>query len=143
MNTTAAQAAPLWPLALYTGLVLVVAAGMIGLSYLLGEHHRERATGEPFESGIETTGSARIRFPVKFYLVAMFFVIFDLESVFIYAWAVALRKVGWAGFGVAAMFIGALVAALVYLWRVGALDWGPSGRRMVIDRSDSTEGMKE
>ena len=59
----------------------------------------------------------------------MFFVIFDMEAVFLFAWAVALRELGWAGYIEAAIFIGALVAALVYLWRLGALDWGSSGRR--------------
>ena len=72
-----------------------------------------------------TVGYARLRFPVKFYLVAMFFVIFDLETVFIFAWAIALRDVGWTGYIDMLVFVGVLVAALVYLWRLGALDWGP------------------
>jgi NADH:ubiquinone oxidoreductase subunit 3 (subunit A) len=60
----------------------------------------------------------------KFYLVAMFFVIFDLEAIFIFAWAVAVRETGWAGYGVASTFIVVLLAALGYLWRVGVLEWG-------------------
>jgi NADH-quinone oxidoreductase subunit A len=116
----------LWPLAVFFGLVLIVVAGMIGLSYVLGERHRERATDEPYESGIASTGSARMRFSVKFYLVAVFFVVFDLEAVFIFAWAVALREVGWTGYVEALIFMAVLVATLIYLWREGALDWGPA-----------------
>lgn len=115
----------LWPLAVYFAVVIILVAGMIGLSYVLGQQHRDRATGEPYESGIISTGSARVRLSVKFYLVAMFFVIFDLEAVFLFAWAVAARELGWAGYAEALVFVGILVAALAYLWRSGALDWGP------------------
>lgn len=120
----------LWPLVVYFALVLVVVTGMLGLSYLLGQRHRAPATGEPYESGIVSTGSARVRFDAKFYLVAMFFVVFDLEAMFIFAWAIALREVGWAGYIEILIFIGILVAALIYVWRLGALDWGDIRRRM-------------
>jgi len=120
--------APLWPLAVYGLLVLVLGGGMIGLSALLGQRHRERATGEPYESGILSTGSARVRLSVSFYLVAMFFVIFDLEAVYLFAWAVAARELGWAGYAEVLVFVAILVAALAYLWRRGALDWGLAGR---------------
>jgi NADH-quinone oxidoreductase subunit A len=73
-----------------------------------------------------STGSARTRLDVKFYLVAMLFVIFDLEAVFIFAWSVSLREVGWQGYIEILLFIAILLAALFYLWRLGALDWGPS-----------------
>jgi NADH-quinone oxidoreductase subunit A len=119
----------LWPLVLYAAAVMLVVAGMMGTSYLLGQRHKERATGEPYESGILPTGSARARLSAKFYLVAMFFVIFDLEAVFIFAWAVSVREVGWPGYVEMVIFIGILVAALAYLWREGALDWGPTVRR--------------
>jgi NADH-quinone oxidoreductase subunit A len=82
-----------------------------------------KATVEPYEAGIVTVGYARFRLPVKFYLVAIFFVIFDLETVFIFAWAVAFRDVGWVGYIDVVVFVGVLFAALVYLWRLGALDW--------------------
>lgn len=108
----------------YTGAVIVLVAGMLGVSYVLGQRHRERETGDPYEGGIVSTGSARVRLSVKFYLVAMFFVIFDLEAVFLFAWAVAARELGWAGYAEALVFVGILVAALVYLWRSGGLDWG-------------------
>ena len=88
----------LWPLGAYAAAVAIVVAAMIGIPYLLGERHRERATGEPYESGIVSTGSARLRFPAHFYLIAMFFVIFDLEAVFLFAWAVAAPELGWLGY---------------------------------------------
>lgn len=112
----------LWPLLVYVALVLVVVLGMLGLSHFLGQRHRERATDEPYESGIPPTGSARLRFDVRFYLVAMFFVIFDLEAAFLFAWAVALRQAGWLGYVEAVIFVAVLLAGLVYLWRLGALD---------------------
>jgi NADH-quinone oxidoreductase subunit A len=114
----------LWPLVLYFALVFVVVAVMLGLSYVLGERHSERATNEPYESGMPVTGSARLRFNVKFYMIAMFFVIFDLETVFLFAWVVAFREAGWAGYAEVVVFVAILLAALVYLWRIGALDWG-------------------
>jgi NADH-quinone oxidoreductase subunit A len=101
---------------------MALAAIMLGLSYILGERHRERATGQPYESGIKPTGTARVRFDVKFYLIAVFFVVFDLEALFIFSWAVALREVGWLGYAEILVFIGILLAGLVYLWRLGALE---------------------
>jgi NADH-quinone oxidoreductase subunit A len=113
----------LWPLVVYSCSVVALAAAMIGISYFLGERHKERVTNEPYESGIIGTESARLRFSVKFYLIAMFFVIFDVESIFIFAWAIAFREVGWAGYIGILIFIAVLLAALVYLWQLGALDW--------------------
>jgi NADH-quinone oxidoreductase subunit A len=118
----------LWPLLLYVALVFLVVAAMLGLSYALGERHSARSTGEPYESGIPPTGSARRRLSAKFYLVAVFFVIFDLEAVFLFSWAVAFRDLGWAGYVEVLVFVGVLLAALVYLWRAGALEWGPRRR---------------
>jgi NADH-quinone oxidoreductase subunit A len=115
--------APLWPLALYAALVTILVSAMLGLSYVLGERHKDRATDEPYESGIVSTGSARLRLSVKYYLVAVFFVIFDLEAAFIFAWAVAFRELGWSGYVEIIIFIVVLLAGLLYLWRNGALDW--------------------
>ena len=129
MNPPVPDSAPLWPLAVYVAVVVLMVAGLLVLSWFLGERHRERATGIPYESGMLPTGSARLRFAADFYLVAVFFVIFDLEAVFIFAWAVAARQLGWLGYAEVAVFVGVLLAALVYLWRVGALDWGTSARK--------------
>ncbi len=114
----------LWPLGVYFVAVVVIVISMIALSYLLGERHREKQTDEPYESGIVSTGSARVRFDIKFYLIAMFFVIFDLEAVFIFAWAVSILETGWSGFVEMLIFIGVLTGALVYIWKLGALEWG-------------------
>ena len=125
-----------WPLVVYFGAVVFLIAAMIGISSVLGPRHAAEATIEPFESGIVTVGYARFRFPAKFYLIAMFFVIFDLETVFIFAWAIAYRDTGWAGYIEVLVFIAILLAALVYLWRLGALDWAPESRRTrAFDRS--------
>jgi NADH-quinone oxidoreductase subunit A len=126
----AAKTTVLWPLAVYFFATVLIVGGMLVLSYVLGQRHREKATGEPYESGIAATGTAHIRFDVKFYLVAMFFVIFDLEAVFIFAWAVSLRQAGWAGYIEMLFFIGILVAALVYIWRLGGLDWGTTKQKL-------------
>jgi NADH-quinone oxidoreductase subunit A len=122
----------LWPLGVYFVAVVIILACMIGLSYVLGERHREKQTAEPYESGVVSTGTARVRFDIKFYLIAMFFVIFDLEAVFIFAWAVSLREQGWPGYIEMMIFIGVLVATLVYLWRIKALEWGsPASKKTV------------
>ena len=120
----------LWPLLVYFIAVVILAASMIGLSYLLGQRHKERATGEPYESGIASTGTAQVRFDVRYYLIAMFFVVFDLEAIFIFAWAVAVRELGWYGYLEILLFVGVLMASLVYLWRQGALDWGSWNRKI-------------
>ena len=113
----------LWPIIVYSGAVLLLAASLLVISYFLGQRHEERATGLPYESGIFATGSARVRFDIKFYLPAIFFVIFDLEAVFIFAWAVAIRQTGWAGYMEVLVFVLVLLAALAYIWKIGALDW--------------------
>jgi NADH-quinone oxidoreductase subunit A len=118
-----------WPMVVYFFSVILMAAAIIGISYVLGERHKERVTGQPYESGIKTTGSARQRISVRYYLVAMFFVVFDVESIFIFAWAVSLREIGWAGFFEMLVFIAILVISLIYLWQQGALDWGTSKYR--------------
>ena len=119
----------LWPLAIYAVLVLLLIAGMLITSYLLGQRHRDPATDTPYESGIVSEGSAHVRLSVKFYLVAMFFVVFDIEAVFLFSWAVAARELGWMGFWEALVFTVILLAALLYLVRIGALEWlGRQGR---------------
>jgi NADH-quinone oxidoreductase subunit A len=122
---------PIWPLVVYSALVLGLVTFTLGLSYLLGQHHTDRATGEAYESGILSTGSARIRFSSHFYLVAMLFVIFDLEAVFILAWAISFNELGWAGYLAILVFIIILVAVRIYEWRIGALDFGPSGKKLL------------
>jgi len=111
---------------------------MLGLSYILGQRHKPRQVdAEPYESGMVPTGTARVRFDVLFYLNAMFFVIFDLETMFIIAWAIAFRDAGWAGYIEILIFIAILVASLIYLWRLGALDWRTIRQRLGQERRSS------
>lgn len=117
----------LWPFLLYFVLVIGIAAAMLAASYVLGQRHSDRATGSPYEGGIVSEGAAHGRFSLRFYLIAMFFVIFDLEAVFIFSWAIAGRELGWQGYWEVLFFIGILIATLVYLWRSGALDWNVKG----------------
>ncbi len=123
MATTASQGPDLFALLVYLIGVLGVVFIMLGLSYFLGQRHSDRQTNEPYESGVKTTGSARMRFSAKFYLVAMLFVIFDLEVVFLFGWAIAARQLGWGAYFGLLAFVGILIVGLIYEWRMGALDW--------------------
>jgi NADH-quinone oxidoreductase subunit A len=120
-----------WPLFLYGGIVLTLVGAMLGLSYFLGQRHKERATGEPYEGGILSSGHARLRFSSQFYLIAMLFVIFDVETVFIYSWAVAFRDLGWFGYAGVLIFVILLFVVLIYEWKNGALDFGPDGNKIL------------
>jgi NADH-quinone oxidoreductase subunit A len=124
LNTPTALNPAIWPLAIYFLATLLLVILILAVSFVLGQRHRSRAADEIYECGLVSTGSSRVRFAAKFYLMAMFFVIFDLESVFILGWSVAVRELGWIGYFEVSIFIGILLAALFYLWRVGALDWG-------------------
>ncbi|UVK78805.1 MAG: NADH:quinone oxidoreductase subunit A [Sodalis sp. Ffu] len=93
---------------------------------LLGGRAWTRSKNIPFESGINPVGTARLRFSAKFYLVAMFFVIFDVEALYLYAWSTAIREAGWIGFIEATIFICILLAGLLYLVRISAIDWTPN-----------------
>jgi NADH-quinone oxidoreductase subunit A len=121
---TELQIVELWPLVVYFVMVIMLVLTMLGLSWLLGQRRMDRATGETFESGIVSVGSSQVRISVEFYLIAIFFVIFDLETVFIFAWAIAFFELGWSGYFAILVFVVILVIALVYEWRSGALDWG-------------------
>ena len=116
------EAVIFWPLGVYFVAVVTIVVSIISASYFLGERNRARRNIQPYESGVASTGSARVRLSADFYLFAMFFVIFDLESVFVYSWAIAARELGGAGYAGLSVFVATMVAALVYLWRVGALE---------------------
>jgi len=122
---------PLWPFLLYAALVVLLLSAILTLSYLLGQHHKDRATDEPYEGGIVQAGSARLRFSAQFYLVAMLFVIFDVEAVFIMLWALGFYELGWPGYIGVAIFIAQLVVVLIYEWGIGALDFGPDGLKIL------------
>jgi len=102
--------------------VLVASVFWIGAS-TLGKKNPTREKMLPFECGSESTGARHSKLSVKFYLTAILFVVFDIEAVFIYPWAVRFRALGWAGLGEMAGFLAVIVVALVYCWRKGALEW--------------------
>jgi NADH-quinone oxidoreductase subunit A len=120
---------PYWPFIIYVMGVFLTVGVMLGLSYILGQRHESRATNEPYESGILITGSSRIRFDARFYLIAMTFVIFDLESVFLYAWSLVAVRLGKLGYYPVLFFSAMLIAALAYVWRSGGFDFGPRLRQ--------------
>lgn len=116
------------PFIVYFGAVILLVLTMLGLSHLLGQRRSNRATDMPFESGVVSVGTSQIQMSVEFYLIAIFFVIFDLETVFIFAWAIAFFELGWQGYIAILVFILVLAVALVYEWRSGALEWGVKTR---------------
>ncbi len=120
--------AALWPFGVYFLGVMLLVATMLGLSWVLGQRRANAATNMPFESGVISVGSPQLQLSVEFYLVAILFVIFDLETVFILAWAVAFFELGWSGFAAVFVFITVLVVALIYELSTGALDWGNKKR---------------
>lgn len=120
---------PIWTLPLYAAVVVALVAAMLAASHALGERRFEPATGQPYESGIVSTGGARLHISVGFYAVAVAFVVFDLEAVFLFAWAIAATALGWSGYVEAMIFIAVLLAALVYVWRRHLFEWGGAGAR--------------
>ncbi len=114
---------------IYITLVFIVVLVMLG-SYFLGQRHHDRLKGTVYESGMVATGKVDGHFAIRFYLFAVFFVIFDLETVFLLAWASAVRELGWLGFLQASFFIVMLLVALLYLIRVGALNIVPRLRKV-------------
>jgi NADH-quinone oxidoreductase subunit A len=124
-----------WSFLVYTGAILLVVVIMVGLSFFLGERHKEKTTGEPYESGIPPTGNARLRFSSHFYLIAMFFVIFDLDAAFIIAWAISFRELGLPGYIGLLVFVFILAAALIYELKTGALNFGPQGKKILRNKN--------
>jgi NADH-quinone oxidoreductase subunit A len=124
------QAENLGPIAVYFLLVLLVVAVMLAIPAGLAQRRRGMARDDPFESGVVSVGDTHLHLGVHFYPIAIFFVIFDLEAIFIFAWAVAVREAGWAGFVEMLVFVGVLLAALIYLWKIGALDWRTRRQRL-------------
>jgi len=116
-------------LGLYAATAVVLVLLLLLLARFLGRRTRGVAKGEPYESGVAPSGMARLKDPVPFYLVAIFFIVFDVELVFIVSWAVAWDRLGWAGYAQIVFFIVMLFVGLVYLWKTGGLDWGPRRQR--------------
>jgi len=115
------------PLLIHVLVVMGLAGGMVLLSALVGKHRPTRAKLQPYECGILPTGDARQRFSVKFYLVAMLFILFDVEAVFLYPWAVIYRELKMFGFWEMLVYIAILLVGFFYIWKKGALDWSRPG----------------
>ncbi len=112
-----------FPVLVQVVIAVVVAAALVALSFLLGKRVRSRVKDTPYESGIAPTGSARERFSVKFYLVAIVFILFDIEAIFLYPWAVVYRELKMFGFFEMLVFVVLILSGFFYIWRKGALDW--------------------
>jgi NADH-quinone oxidoreductase subunit A len=104
-------------------IAMAIAAGLIGVSFLLGKKVKDKIKESPYECGIAPTGSARERFSVKFYLVAIVFILFDIEAVFLYPWAVVFRQLKMFAFVEMLLFIVLILSGFFYIWKKGALDW--------------------
>jgi NADH-quinone oxidoreductase subunit A len=111
------------PLLILLGISAAQAIGMVVLSQVVSPTKRTAVKSSPYESGIDPLGSTRERFSMKFYVVAILFIVFDVETVFLVPWAVVMREVGVAGFMAAAIFIFILTIGLIYEWKKGALEW--------------------
>ena len=112
-----------FPIVVQVIIAIAVAAGLIGASTLLGKRGKSPLKDTPYESGMAPVGSARERFSVKFYLVGMIFILFDIEAVFLYPWAVLYQSLGWMGLVEMLVFLAMLTVALVYCVKKGALEW--------------------
>lgn len=112
------------PLLMHFGIAIGLASAIVTLSWLIGQHKPGRAKMSPYECGVQPIGDTRGRFSVKFYLVAMLFILFDVEAVFLYPWAVILRELKMFGFWEMMLYIAILVVGLFYVWKKGVLDWG-------------------
>ena len=112
-----------FPVLVQVVIAIALAAGLIGASSLLGKRARSPLKDTPYESGMAPVGSARERFSVKFYLVGMIFILFDIEAVFLYPWAVVYRELKMFGFIEMFIFVALVLVGFFYVWKKGALDW--------------------
>jgi NADH-quinone oxidoreductase subunit A len=112
-----------FPVLVQAVIAIVVAGALVAISFLLGKRVKSRVKDSPYESGIAPTGSARERFSVKFYLVAIVFILFDIEAVFLYPWAVVYRELKLFGFVEMLLFVILILSGFFYIWKKGALDW--------------------
>src|ERR1700692_1503007 len=112
-----------FPVVVQVVIAIAVAAGLIGASTLLGKRGKSPLKDTPYESGMAPVGSARERFSVKFYLVGMIFILFDIEAVFLYPWVVVYRDLKMFGFFEMLIFVALVLVGFFYVWKKGALDW--------------------
>jgi NADH-quinone oxidoreductase subunit A len=131
------------PLLIHIGIALSLATAMLILSQLLGHHRYTRAKFQPYECGMIPVGDARERFSVKFYMVAMLFILFDVEAVFLYPWAILLKELKMFGFWEMLVYIAVLLTGLFYVWKKGVLDWATREERKprALTRPEFAEAM--
>jgi NADH-quinone oxidoreductase subunit A len=134
-----------FPVLVQMAIAIALAAGLIGASSLLGKRARSPLKDTPYESGMAPVGSARERFSVKFYLVGMIFILFDIEAVFLYPWAVVYRDLNrdpnkLFGFAEMLVFVALVMVGFFYVWKKGALDWssdkGMSAGELAVRATD-------
>src|SRR5579864_9298807 len=131
-----------FPVLVQIALAAIIAAALVGLSYFLGKKVKDLVKDTPYECGIAPTGSARERFSVKFYLVAIVFILFDIEAIFLYPWAVVYRELKMFAFVEMLLFVILIMSGFFYIWKKGALDWSAEGpevkeelaRRVVVSK---------
>jgi NADH-quinone oxidoreductase subunit A len=111
------------PIVIFLAIGSVVGAAALGMGFLLGSHRPDPAKNSPYECGFEAFEDARMKFDVRFYLVAILFIIFDLEIAFLFPWAIVLAEIGLFGLVAMAIFLGILIVGFIYEWRKGALEW--------------------
>ena len=111
------------PILILLGVSLANAVGMVALSHLVSPYRPTPVKLDPYESGMTPLGDTRERFSVKFYMVAILFIVFDLETIFLLSWGVVMRSLGWEGFIAALIFIVVLTVGMIYEWKKGALEW--------------------
>jgi NADH-quinone oxidoreductase subunit A len=127
-----------FPVLVQIVIAVLVATGLVALSYLLGKRVKSRVKDTPYESGIAPTGSARERFSVKFYLVGIVFILFDIEAIFLYPWAVVYRELKMFAFVEMLLFIVLILSGFFYIWKKGALDWSREAPDVPLTESPDT-----
>src|ERR1700710_1899064 len=146
MPTSLAQ---IWfPVLLQAALAMVIAAALVTLSFVIGRKLKNKVKDMPYECGIAPTGDARHRFSVKFYLVAMLFILFDIEAIFLYPWAVVFKQLKMFGFREMLVFVILVLAGFFFIWKKGVLDWahnvaepaGPMAIRLNLTPMDPAAG---
>jgi NADH-quinone oxidoreductase subunit A len=120
----------IFSLVIFGLLILALIGLLLFIAAWIGEKKPGVEKARAYESGIIPTGDARLHYPVPFYLVAIFFLLFDVEGAFIFSWAIAWEQLGWAGWLQISFFIAVLILGLVYIWVKGGLEWGPTGKKI-------------
>ncbi len=125
-------------LGVFTVMTAVLVINLLFIARWLGEKKPNPEKLRPYECGIIPTGTARFRYPIAFYLIAAFFLIFDVEAAYIFSWAVAFDRLGWSGWLQISFFIVILLISLFYIWKKGGLEWGPTVRKTPATQETSS-----